>query len=195
MTEHFCIFPSFSIRQGDATRPPHLAVSQVVDLLANVSDVGFGLVVCGAAGDVAVGLGQTQDRALQTDVDGVGQGGMVHLWVVAVDLIHPPLSDLSSGGERRRSQNLLSQLTYTHLTHIFEDSVVVFPVVEALFGFWCKANEEKFVPPDAALHLSAPGSVSHLCLSCCPLPLSSFSLEHLCPQGVRLSCATACYPL
>lgn len=94
-------------------------------------------------------------------------------------------------------QNLLSQLMYTHLTHIFEDSVVVFSVAEALFGFWCNANDggEKFVPPDAALHLSAPGSVSHLCLSCSPLPLSSFSLEHLCPQGVRLSCATACYPL
>lgn len=38
---------------------------------------------------------------------------------------------------------------YTHLTHIFEDSVVVFSVADALFGFWCKANdgEENFVPP------------------------------------------------
>lgn len=119
MTEHFCIFPSFSIRQGDAARPPHLAVGQVVDLLANVGDVGFGLVVCGAAGDVAVGLGQTQDGALQTDVDGVGQGGMVHLWVVAVDLIHPPLSDLSSGGERRRSHDYAKFIVTTYV-HSFD---------------------------------------------------------------------------
>lgn len=92
-------------------------------------------------------------------------------------------------------QNLLSQRIYTNLTRIFEDCVVVFSVAEAHLGLWCRASEEKFVPPDAALHLSAPGSVSHLRLSCSPLPLSSFSLEHLCPQGVRLSCATACYPL
>lgn len=72
---------------------PHLAVSQVVDLLADVSDVGFRLVVCGTAGDVPVGLGQTQDGALQTDVNRVGQGGVVHLRVVAVDLIHPALRD------------------------------------------------------------------------------------------------------
>lgn len=73
-------------------------------------------------------------------------------------------------------QNLLSQLTCTHLTGIFEGSVVVFSVAEALSGLWCKPNdgEDKFVLPDAALHLSAPGSVSHLCLSCSPLPLSSF---------------------
>lgn len=49
--------------------------------------------MCGAAGDVAVGLGQTQDGALQTDVNRVGEGGVVHLRVVAVDLIHPALSD------------------------------------------------------------------------------------------------------
>ena len=47
----------------------HLAVSQVVDLLADVADVRLGLVVRGPPGDVVVGLGQTQDGALQTDVD------------------------------------------------------------------------------------------------------------------------------
>lgn len=58
--------------------------------------------MCGAAGDVAVGLGQTQDGALQTDVHRVGQGGVVHLWVVAVDLIHPALSD----GWRREGKSI-----------------------------------------------------------------------------------------
>lgn len=58
--------------------------------------------MCGAAGDVAVGLGQTQDGALQTDIHGVGQGGVVHLWVVAVDLIHPALSD----GWRREGKSI-----------------------------------------------------------------------------------------
>lgn len=77
-------------------KPTHLAVGQVIDLLADVGNVGFRLVVCGTAGDVPVGLGQTQDGALQTDVNRVGQGGVVHLWVVAVDLIHPAL-----GRERR----------------------------------------------------------------------------------------------
>lgn len=56
----------------------------------------------GAAGDVAVGLGQTQDRALQTDIHRVGQGGVVHLRVVAVDLIHPALS----GGRRREGKSI-----------------------------------------------------------------------------------------
>lgn len=52
----------FSNQQAFTT--PHPAVGQIVDLLADVGDVRFGLVVCGTAGDVPVGLGQTQDRAL-----------------------------------------------------------------------------------------------------------------------------------
>lgn len=74
-------------------QPLHLAVSQVIDLLADVGDVRFRLVVYGTAGDVAIGLGQTQDGAFETDVNRVGQGGMVHLRIVAVDLIHPALRD------------------------------------------------------------------------------------------------------
>lgn len=46
------------------SQAPHPAVSQIVDLLADISDVGFRLVVCGTAGDVPVGLGQTQNGAL-----------------------------------------------------------------------------------------------------------------------------------
>lgn len=74
-------------------RSPHLAVGEVVDLLADEGDVGFGLIVRGAAGDVAVGLGQTQDGALQAHVHRVSQGGVVHFRVVAMDLIHPALRD------------------------------------------------------------------------------------------------------
>lgn len=39
-------------------QPPHLAVSQIKDFLADVSDVGFRLVVRGAAGNVPVGFRQ-----------------------------------------------------------------------------------------------------------------------------------------
>lgn len=49
--------------------------------------------MCGTAGDVAVGLGQTQDGALETDVNRVGEGGVVRLRVIAVDLVHPALRD------------------------------------------------------------------------------------------------------
>lgn len=47
--------------------------------------------MCGTAGDVPVGLGKTQNKTLQAYVNRVGQGGVVHLWVVALDLIHPAL--------------------------------------------------------------------------------------------------------
>lgn len=77
-------------------QPPHLAVGHVIDLLADVGDVRFRLVVCSTAGDIPVGLGQTQDRALEPDINRVGQGGVVHLRVVAGDLIHPALTE--SGG-------------------------------------------------------------------------------------------------
>lgn len=48
-----------SVRNKAGPRPPHLAVGKVVDLLADEADVRFGLVVRGAPGNIAVGLGQT----------------------------------------------------------------------------------------------------------------------------------------
>lgn len=39
----------------------HPAVGQVVDLLADVGDISFRLVVHGTTRDVPIGLGQTQD--------------------------------------------------------------------------------------------------------------------------------------
>lgn len=75
-------------------RPPtHLAAAEVIDLLADVGDVGLGLVVRGAPSDVVVGLGQTDDGALQPDEDGVGERGVVQLRVVAGDLVHPALEE------------------------------------------------------------------------------------------------------
>lgn len=106
-------------------RLPHLAVGQVVDLLADVGDVGLGFVMRGAAGNVAVRLGQAQDGALQTNVDGVGQGGVVHLRVVAVDLIHPTLP---RGEEENQSQFFFSFSSFYDLSglfwHVFEDCCV-----------------------------------------------------------------------
>jgi len=69
----------------------YLAVSQVIDLLANVGDVRFGLIVGCAACNVSVGLGESKGGAFQSHVDRVGQCGMVSLWVIALDLIHPAL--------------------------------------------------------------------------------------------------------
>lgn len=47
----------------------------------------------------------------------MGQGGVVHLWVVAVDLIHPALTDYGMEGGKEFSlilnQNLLSQHIHT----------------------------------------------------------------------------------
>lgn len=47
--------------------------------------------MCSTTGDVAVRFGKPQDRALQAHVDRMGQCGVIHLGVVAVDLIHPAL--------------------------------------------------------------------------------------------------------
>lgn len=46
----------------------HLAAGQVVDLLADVRDVGFSLVEGGTAGNIAVGFGKTQHGALKTHI-------------------------------------------------------------------------------------------------------------------------------
>lgn len=46
----------------------HLAVSQVIDLLADICDVGFWLIKGGTAGNIAVGFGETQDRAFKTHI-------------------------------------------------------------------------------------------------------------------------------
>lgn len=61
----------------------YFAVGEVVNLLTDVGDVGLWLVVRSATGNVVVGFRQANDGAFQPDVDGVCQGGMVGLWVIA----------------------------------------------------------------------------------------------------------------
>lgn len=82
-----------SPRHGHKVTHTHLAVGEVIDLLADVGDVRFGFIVGSATGNVTVGFGQTQDGALQTDKDRVGQRGVVCLRVIVHYLIHPALSE------------------------------------------------------------------------------------------------------
>jgi len=42
----------------------------------------------------------------------VGQGGVVHLWVVAVDLIHPALKDLEEEKEKSLNSPTLLDVVY-----------------------------------------------------------------------------------
>lgn len=60
----------------------YFAVCEVIDLLTDIVDIRLWLIVCGTAGNVVVGLGQTDDGALQTNIHRVRQCGMVHLWVI-----------------------------------------------------------------------------------------------------------------
>lgn len=61
----------------------YFTVGEVVNLLADVGDVGLRFVVRSATSNVVVGFRQANDGAFQPDEDRVCQSGMVGLWVIA----------------------------------------------------------------------------------------------------------------
>ena len=67
-----------------------------------------------AACNVSVGLGESKGGALQSYVDRVGQCGMVSLWVIALDLIHPALMTKKWICTRTQTHNPSPTHVYTH---------------------------------------------------------------------------------
>ena len=90
--KHACVFVRDCVcMHVRGAEPTDLAVGQLVGERAQEHGLVGGLVESRPAGDVGARVGQTQPAALQGGVDGVGEGGLVGLWVVAEHLIHPTL--------------------------------------------------------------------------------------------------------
>lgn len=69
----------------------YLAVAKVIYLLADKAHIRLWFAVSSTAGNVVVGFGKTNDRALKANKHRLSKCGMVCLWVVVRYLIHPAL--------------------------------------------------------------------------------------------------------